>query len=85
VFLTLDQYVQKSNLPGITRIQKCQVSLKFADISKMKYTGRKAQTSVMCSFMHFVQGMLKYVTGNSIPIYQHVCFSCTLIIQYEIY
>jgi hypothetical protein len=66
------------NLSGITRIQTCQVSLKFADISKMEYADRKAQTPIMCSFMHFVQGMLKYVIGNSIPIYQHVCFSFSL-------
>jgi len=85
VILTLDQYVQKFNLPGITRIQTCQVSLKFADISKMKCAYRKAQTSIMCSFMHFVQGMLKYIIGNGIPIYQHICFSFSLIIKYEMY
>jgi len=78
VILTLDQYVQMSNLPGITRIQTCQVSFKFANISKMKYADRKAQTPIKCSFMHFMLGMLKYVIGNSIPVYQHICVSFSL-------
>ena len=78
MILTLDQYIQKCNLLGITRIQTCQVSVKFTDISKMKYADRKAQTPIMCSFMHFVQGMLKCIIGDSIPIYHHVCFSFSL-------
>jgi hypothetical protein len=44
----------------------------------MKYADRKAETPIMCSFMHFVQGMLRYVIGNGIPVYQHVCFSFSL-------
>jgi hypothetical protein len=48
---------------------------RFHSNSKMKYADRKAQTPIMCSFM---QGMLKYVIGNSIPGYQRVCFSFSL-------
>ena len=86
VILTLDQYVQKSNLPGITRVQTCQVSLKFVDISKMKYADRKAQTPIMCSFMPLCKeclNMLLAIVFLFISVY--VFLFLWLIIQYKIY
>jgi hypothetical protein len=44
----------------------------------MKYADRQAQTPIILSFMHLVQGMLKCVIGNIISVYQHECFSFSL-------